>query len=200
MKLSRLFPFLAVAATLAFWLSAAGLPPALSGSASGTWKVDPIHSSVVFRIKHFDVAYFYGRFNTVNGTITLDDDPAKVAIEVEIKAADLDTNNLKRDAHLRSQDFFSVKEFPKITFKSTSAKKAGEKVLDVTGDLTLHGVTKSVSARLTLTGAGKDTKGKERAGGEAHLFLKRSDFGMKYMVGPLSDEVQVIISLEGVKQ
>jgi len=116
-------------------------------------KVDPVHSFVVFRIGHANIGYVWGRFNDPAGSFTLDDaDPAKSSFEIEIKVANVDTHQPKRDEHLQTPDFFNAKQYPTITFKSTSVKKgSAANTLDVTGDLTMHGVTKSVTIPVERT-------------------------------------------------
>lgn len=162
-----------------------------SAVAADGFTADPVHSSVVFKIKHKDTANFYGVFKTVTGTYNIDQaDAAKSSLDLSVDAASVDTRNGGRDNHVKSADFLSVKEFPAITFKSTSVKKTGDKAYDVTGDMTFRGVTKPVTAKVTQT----DDKG---AGLEATFSIKRSDFGNSTMVGKgLSDEVDFIVSLE----
>ena len=168
--------------------------------AADTYKVDPVHSSVVFRIKHLDVSYSYGRFNNPTGTVVWDAaDPTKSSVNVEIKTENVDTDNQKRDDHLRGPDFFDVKQFPTITFKSTAVKAVGENKFDVTGNLTLHGVTKSITISLGKTGEAQTQMG-YRAGWETAFKIKRSDYGMTGMVGPVGDEVELYVSIEGGKQ
>jgi polyisoprenoid-binding protein YceI len=175
---------------------ALGLP----ALAADNYKVDPVHSSVVFRIKHANTAYVWGRFNDPAGSFTLDEaDPSKSTFAIELQAAKVDTANAQRDNHLRSPDFFNAKQYPAITFKSTSVKKLEDNKLEVTGDLTMHGQTKPTTAVVEITGKGEFPPGKHRAGVEATLNVKRSDFGMKAMPG-LSDDVRIIASLEAVKQ
>ena len=164
-------------------------------------KVDPVHSSSAFRIIHAGAAPFWGRFNEPNGTFTLDEsDPTKSSFTIELKADNVDTANAKRDAHLKSPDFFNAKQYPSITFKSTSVKKGEGNKLEVAGDLTMHGVTKPITAAVELTGKGEFPKGTPRAGVEATMTVKMSDFEIKGMPGALSDDVKVIVSLEGVRR
>jgi polyisoprenoid-binding protein YceI len=166
-----------------------------------TYKIDPIHSSNVFRIKHMNVTYFYGRFNAVAGTFAFDDaDPTKCAFDVQIDAASVDTNNTDRDKHVKSAELFDVEKYPKITFKSTSVKKAGEQTYEVAGDLTFHGVTKPLTVKIQRTGAAPGMQGDYISGCETTFEIKRSEFGMTAAIGPLSDEVRLTVSLEGVRQ
>ena len=175
------------------------LGAALSSRAD-TFGVDPVHSTALFRIKHLGTSYTHGRFNDVSGSIVTDPDLAKSSVEIVIKAESVDTHLEKRDQHLRSADFLNVKEFPTITFKSREVKSAGADAFDVTGDLTLHGVTKPLTIRVEKTGSGKDMKGNELIGFETVFTVKRSDFGMDYMVGPVGDEVRMTLAVEAGKK
>lgn len=169
--------------------------------ASG-YNVDPVHSSVVFKVLHQGVAPFYGRFNEVSGTFLIDpENVSHSSINVTIPAASVDTHNKGRDEHLRKPDFFSAAEFPTITFKSTSFTKTGDKTYDVAGDLTMRGTTRPVTAKLTYGGTAKGMRGGEVSGFEATATIKRSEFGVSYMVGPsLGDDVTIILALEGGRQ
>jgi len=168
--------------------------------AADNYKVDPVHSSVIFRIKHANTAYFWGRFNDPAGSFALDEaDPSRSTFTIDLQAAKVDTGNAQRDNHLRSPDFFNAKQYPAITFKSKSVKKLEDNKLEVTGDLTLHGQTKPVTAAVEITGKGEFPPGKHRAGIEATLNVKTTEFGMKGNPG-LSDEVRIVVSLEAVKQ
>ena len=184
----------------AFSLALVVLATALLASplrAADTYKVDPVHSTVIFRINHLGTSWVYGRFDEVAGTFSVDDKTP--SFDFTVNADSVDTNNKQRDTHVKSADFFSVKEFPTITFKSTSVASTGDKKFDVTGDLTLHGVTKSITVPLEFVGAA-DTKMGSRAGYEAHFNVKRSDYGMDKMVGMIGDDVYLTVSFEGVKQ
>lgn len=172
-----------------------------AGAASGAYTVDAVHSTVIFRIKHMNAGYSYGRFNDLAGTFLLDDArPEASSIAITVQTESIDTANEKRDQHLRSPDFFSAKEFPTITFKSTQVKKSGS-AFEVVGDLTLHGVTKPVTATVEPSGTGKGRQGESLAGLEARFTIKRSDFGMTtYLPTALGDEVNLIVALEGARQ
>ena len=201
MKLS--LPILA-AASLGGWLLLAGSSGAATPVAEPvTFAADPVHSGVVFRTTHLGVSSFWGRFNHVEGTVAYDaDDLASSSIEVEIDAKTIDTASPDRDEHLRSPDFFSVKEFPKITFKSTAIEGTPE-AMRITGDLELHGVTKSVTAKGAVIGAGDTFFGDYRTGFEASFELDMNDFDIGFVkerpgaVGPL---VEITISLECIRQ
>ena len=190
----RSFKTLIVAGALALG-SAATL-----AAAADTYKIDPEHGTVIYRVTHFGVGNAYGRFNKPTGTVVLDSaDPSKTKFEFEVKTENLDTANDQRDKHLQSPDFFDAKQFPTISFKSTSVKSDGENKYLVTGDLTLHGVTKSITVPITKTGESDTGRMGYRSGWEATTSLKRSDYGMTGMQGPVGDEVNLVISFEAVK-
>ena len=167
--------------------------------AADTYKIDSEHAAVIFRVTHLNVGNAYGRFNDPTGTVVYDKaDPSKSSFTFEVKTENVDTDNEKRDAHLKSPDFFDAKQFPTITFKSTSVKAEGD-TLQVTGDLNLHGVTKSITVPVKKTGEADTGKMGYRTGWEATVDLKRSDFGMTGMQGPIGDDVHLVISFEAVK-
>ena len=174
---------------------------ALPVLAQETWTVDKGHSTANFKIRHF-TANVVGGFNDFDGTITLDRaNPAKSSVEFTIQAASIDTNSENRDKHLRSADFFDVEKFPTITFKSTAVAAKGKDAFDVTGDLTLHGVTKRVTLPVTFGGFMKTSRG-EKAGFEVETTLNRKDYGIVWNRAldeggfMLSDDVKVTINLE----
>lgn len=170
-----------------------------AAATGGAFKVDPVHASVIFSIKHLKASNFYGRFNDISGSFLLDGSD-KSMIDISVKTASVDTGNSKRDDHIRSQDFFSAKEFPTFSFKSTSVKKTGENTFDVVGELTVRGQTKPLTVKVEKTGEGPGmAPGVTVAGFETRFTFKRSDFGMnKYIAeGALSDEVSLIVAIEG---
>jgi polyisoprenoid-binding protein YceI len=170
--------------------------------AAESYKVDRDHSIVLFSIEHLGLSHVHGRFNETSGSIVVDDaNPAKSSVDIEVKADSLDTNAPKRDAHLKSPDFFNVKQFPTIAFKSKSVKKSGDEEFEVAGDLTVHGVTKPVTVKVSHIGSGADPWGGQRSGFETTFKIKRSDYDMKYMIGAgLGDEVEITVAIEGVRQ
>lgn len=187
--------------SLIFLAATVFIPGAAFAQDAPTWKLDPAHHSALFRVKHNDVAYMYGMFLKPEGTLKLDPaNPVAGSIEFVIPTESVFTNQKKRDDHLRSPDFFNSKQFPQATFKSTKVEKKTDTTLKVTGDLTLHGVTKPVVALLELTGTGKTQDGKDVMGFFTSFDIKRSEFGMDKMVGPASDEIYVILSGEAIKQ
>src|SRR5262249_28549578 len=178
---------------------AAAAPPAPAPKA-GAYAVDPAHSFVLFKIHHFGAGFVWGQFKETEGKIALADDPAKDSIELSIKTTSVDTHNAKRDAHLQSPDFFNAAQFPAITFKSTKVARNADGTLDVTGDLTIRGKTKAVTAKVTPTGAGEDPMKKYRVGFEGRATLNRNDFDVSFMPGALGDNVEIILALESVAQ
>ena len=176
-------------------LTVALLAAPLIAAATEQYQVDPIHSVIIFRIKHMDVGMFYGRFNGPQGSFTYDErDPGKSSFQMSVKAQDFDSGNMKRDQHVRGPDFLNAKEFPTISFKSTSVKSAGDNKLEVQGTLTMHGQTKPVTATLEKIGSNAS-----RVGFEGTLDIKRSDFGVTGVQG-LSDEMRLIVAFQGQKQ
>lgn len=201
MRFSLLLPATLIAAGCGLWLApseAVAAPSALSSVANGRYSIDATHSSVLFRIKHLDVSWSFGRFADFSGDFTLDEDLAKCQVNIEIDAASVDTFDTKRDDHVKGPDFFSVKEFPKITFKSTKVELDGEEY-QVHGDLTFHGATKPVVLVMAKVGAA-DTRMGRRAGFLGSMTLLRRDFGMDtYPNEALSNEVHLTLAIEGVE-
>ena len=168
--------------------------------AADDYTFDLVHSSVSFKARHLDISWIHGRFNEVSGKFSLDrTDPTKSTFELSIKADSVDTGNKARDEHLRQPDYFDAKQFPTLDFKSTSVKaiKGG---YEVTGDFTMHGVTKKVT--ISLEGGKEiDWKGTKRVGFSTNLALKRSDFGFdKTQIGPIGDEALIYIDFEGTRK
>jgi len=169
--------------------------------AADTYNVDTDHTYIMFRVKHLDVGYSYGRFNGPSGTFVFDESlPSNSSIEMQVKTEGVDTNVEKRDNHLRSPDFFNAAEHPVITFKSTSVKKTSSDSYAVAGNLTLLGTTRPISMVARDTGAGKDPWGNYRRGFETTFTIKRSEFGMNFMLGGVSDDVDITVSVEGIRQ
>lgn len=172
-----------------------------SASAAEKYEVDPVHSNVLFKAKHLGVAWVYGQFLKTSGEFTYDgDDASNNSVKWEVEAGSVFTNNKKRDDHLRSSDFLNAKQFPKITFESTGVKEAGDDELEVTGKLTLHGVTKEITTTVKETGAGEGPQGKFRRGFHTKFAIDRTDYGIKTMPGGISNEIKIIVSVEGVRQ
>jgi polyisoprenoid-binding protein YceI len=162
--------------------------------------VDAAHAAAVFKISHLGLSWTYGRFNDVRGEFILDAaDPSKSSFALTIKADSVDTNQPKRDGHLKSPDFFNVKQFPVITFKST-AVKAVKDGYEVTGDLTLHGVTKSVTLSLRGGSMKEFPPGVHRTGFTSDAMVRRNEYGISGFPGAVGDEVYISVSIEGVKK
>ncbi len=169
--------------------------------AAETFQIDGVHSSLLFRVKHLNISYFHGRFNKISGTLTWDDgDAANNALTVEVKTSSVDTGDSKRDKHLESPDFFNAKQFPVTKFTSSSFKKTSDTEYEVVGELELHGVKKEITVTLVKTGAGPGPGGAQRVGFETVFEIKRSDFGMSFMLDGLSDDVRITVALECVQQ
>jgi polyisoprenoid-binding protein YceI len=182
-------------------LTTIGLALTAPAARAEQYKVDPVHSSVVFRIKHLGVSYCYGRFDKISGTFTLDEqNPAASTIDVVVESGSVDTGNAQRDTHLRNPDFFDAAKFPTIRFVSNKVTRQGSGPYSVAGDLTLHGVTKPVTLEIEATGSGKGMMGEVRSGLETIFSIKRTDFGMEKMVGPVADDVRLMVSVEGIRQ
>jgi polyisoprenoid-binding protein YceI len=169
------------------------------------FEIDNSHTSVIFGVSHLGYSFTYGRFNKVSGKFTLDPKgPEASTFQVAIDASSVDTNDAKRDEHLRGPDFFNAGEFPVISFKSTKVEgkrtDAGMTLL-VTGDLTMHGQTRPVTLELQKLGEGPGPGGNGfRTGFNCQTKLKRSEFGMTGMVPNIGDEVAITISFEGVRK
>ncbi len=164
-----------------------------------SWKIDPVHSTSLFRIHHAGAGRFWGRFNDVTGSVSWPrDDSTPPAFDVIVAAESIDTGSSKLDGNLKSPDFFNAREFESISFKSTGGERVKKNHWRVKGDLTMLGVTKPVTAEIEMTGVvGNPVVAK--AGWEARFAVNRSDFGMSWGVdnGALSDDVQLIVALEG---
>ena len=177
------------------------LAAAASASAAETYQFDPVHSSLVFKVKHLGVAYVYGRFNDLNGTLTIDENnPKNSSVQASVRAANVDTNHDKRDNHLRSPDFFNAEEHAMVSFQSTSFERTGSDTYTVKGNLTLLGVTRPIEVSVRHTGSGKDPWGGFRTGYETTFAINRSDFGMDYLLKGVSDEVTIFMAVEAVRQ
>ena len=126
--------------------------------------------------------------------------PAGSAFDIQVNVDTIDTHNEGRDKHLKSPEFFDAAKYPTIAFKSKSVKKTGESTFEATGDLTLHGETRPLTVKIERTGAGPGMKGEHRSALETTFDIKRSEFGMKTMIGPLGDDVRLNVSIEGVRE
>ena len=188
-------------------LAVAALATGLASSgfaAVETYKIDSTHSTVQFSLRHL-VSKYTGSFSTVSGDITVDrDNLEKSSVEAKIDVGSINTSDEKRNAHIKSPDFFDFAKFPSMTFKSTAWKKTGEDTYDVTGDLTIKDVTKPVVLKAKLLGFGDGMGGAKLSGWEVTGAIKKSDFGLAgpAMLGKvLGNDVAIIIGIEaGMKK
>ena len=159
------------------------------------------HAFVNFKISHLGYSWLYGTFKDFDGTFSFDAaNPEASKVNVTLKTASVDTNHAERDKHIRSADFLNASKHATATFESTSVKSTGEGTADVTGNLTLNGVTKPVVIAAKFIGEGKYPWGGYRAGFEGSTTLTLKDFDISMDLGPASQTVELIISVEGVRQ
>lgn len=169
---------------------------------TGTWTVDPAHSSVEFQVRHMGIATVRGKFNSFEGTLEIGEEPKAYGT---VDVASIDTNEEQRDAHLRSPDFFDAETHPKLSFESTAIERVDEDAFRITGDLTLHGVTRPVTLEAVVQGTDIDPWGNERVGLEVVGQINRGDFGMKFnqALGSgnmlVSDKVKLLLDISAVK-
>ena len=186
-------------------LSIAAVSVLLAGYAdpasSEEYRIDPAHSFIQFRTKHLGFSWLVGRFNRFEGIMNYDPaaGPESQSIQVTIDATSLDTNHAERDRHLRGRDFFDVDQYPTVTFVSTGYQ-GDENGGALSGDLTLLGVTRSISFDVHKIGEGGDPWGGYRAGFEGRYVLKRRDFGMSFNLGPSAEEVEIELLIEAVRR
>ncbi len=190
--------FLVILALMAPMAFAQGKDPGVQ-----TFKIDPSHTSIVFKVDHMGFSNVYGMFDGGEGSFTINEaKPDQSAFEITVKADTLNTYEKKRDEHLKGPDFFNVKQYPNIVLKSKSVKKTSANEYLINGDLTLHGVTKPVTFTFKHNKTGLDPWGKMRSGGDTSFTLKRSDYGMTFMSKPgeVGNEVTLMVAVEGVKE
>src|SRR6188768_771395 len=171
-----------------------------------TWNIDTSHSGIHFSVRHMVIAKVRGAFDRFSGVVELDEaNPEASKVSVRIEAASIDTREEKRDAHLRSADFFDVEKYPELTFTSTKIEKLGGDDYRVTGDLTIHGVTKEVVLDAESLGAGKDPWGNDRIAFSAKTAVNRKDFGLTWnqaletggvLVG---EKIEISLDVQAVK-
>lgn len=171
------------------------------------WEIDPVHSQAVFSVKHLMITTVRGQFNVLRGKLDIDEQqPENSWVEAEVDAASIDTRDEKRDAHLRSPDFFDAEKYPTITFKSTKVESVGNNEYRVTGNLTMHGVTKEVTFAAEYSGQLKDPYGLQRAGLSAKTTINRKDFDLNWNAVletggvAVSDIVTIEIDLAAVQK
>ena len=159
------------------------------------------HAFIQFKISHLGYSWLLGRFNEFEGNFSYDEkSPESSKVSVTINTASVDSNHAERDKHLRSDDFLDVKKYPKASFNSTSYTPMGNGKAKVTGDLTLHGVTRSVDIDVTEVGHGDDPWGGYRRGFYGKTTLALKDYNIKMDLGPASREVELFLSVEGIRK
>ncbi len=173
---------------------------------TGTWTVDGAHSKVGFAVKHMGISTVRGEFEEFEGTLELGSDLSSARAYGTVKTASVDTNQPQRDEHLRSADFFDAANYPEITFESTSIEQAGEDTYRITGQLTLHGVSRELVLEAELQGTETDPQsGSEKIGLEVTGQLSRGDYGMQFNMAlgsgnmMVSDKVKLALDIEAVK-
>lgn len=163
-------------------------------ASAAQYSVDPTHTFITFRVQHLGVSWLNGRFNDISGTFDYDaSNESASQVEMHVKTASVDSNHAERDKHLRSDDFLDVDKYPTASFKSSSFDGKSLK-----GELTLHGITKSIVIDVAKIGEGKDPWGGYRAGFVGTHNLKRSDFGISYNLGPAAEVVEMQFNVEGI--
>lgn len=173
---------------------------------TGTWNVDPAHSTVAFAVKHMGIATVRGEFKEFEGTLEVGEDLTSAKAQGSVRVASLDTNEAQRDAHLRSADFFDVEQHETLTFASTRIEPLDEQTLRITGNLTLHGVSKEITLEAVVQGTDTDPWGNERVGLEVIGQLSRGDYDMKFnqALGSgnmlVADRVKLSLDISAVKQ
>lgn len=176
---------------------------ALSSSATADSYVidtDRSHASITFRINHLGFSWITGRFDDFNGTFTFDEkNPENSMVNVEIDTESVNTNHAERDKHLRSKDFLDVSKYPTGIFESTGVKLNGDKAT-ITGNLTLHGVTKKIEIEAEAVGSGKDPWGGYRQGFTGTTKIALKDFGIDFDIGPASQVVELTLDIEGIRK
>jgi polyisoprenoid-binding protein YceI len=159
------------------------------------------HAFIQFKIPHLGYSWLLGRFNDFEGSFSYAaDDPAASEVEVVIRTASIDSNHAERDKHLRGEDFLEVDRYPEARFVSTGFEEKGDGAAVLTGDLTLHGVTRPVTIDVEHVGHGPDPWGGYRRGFEGRTTLRLADYGIDYDLGPASRAVDLYLSVEGIRQ
>ena len=189
---------------IAIWcLAVTAAIPSVATAAVERYVIDTEggHAFVQFRIKHLAYSWLYGRFDDFSGTFTYDtEDTSNSAVEVTINTASLDSNHAERDKHLRGKDFLDVDRYPQAPFRSTAYKETGFNTSVLEGELTLKGITKPVRIEVQRIGNGPDPWGGYRRGFQGSTSFALKDFGIDYNLGPAAREVEMILSIEGVRQ
>ena len=179
-------------------LLAASLP--MAALAADSYTIDPPHTFPRFMINHLGFSTMQGRFDKTSGKVTLDRAAKTGSLDISIEAGSISTGFAKRDEHLRSPDFFNVVEFPNITYKSTAIKFKGDAPSSVEGELTMAGVTKPVTLTIDAFNCGTNPMNKkDECGAAASAQIKRSDFGIKFGLPAIGDDVKLVFEVEAIK-
>lgn len=164
-----------------------------------TYKIDPVHSQVIFRIGHLQVSGVYGRFNDFTGTFELDAGGDLKSAVAKVGAKSIDTHVEARDDDVR-ENYIFAERFPSIDFQAKKIETVRPNVYRLTGDLTLHGVTRPLTVTATKTGEGTGMRGEKRVGADVKFSIKRSDFGLNYGLPGVGDDVELMVNIEGIQQ
>jgi polyisoprenoid-binding protein YceI len=178
-------------------------PTATTALPTGTWKVDKVHSSVEFQVKHLGIATVKGQFTEFEGTLEVS--PENTVASGTVQVASVNTREPARDEHLRSPDFFDAEQNPEISFHSTAIRPVDEDTFEIDGDISIHGITRPLTLKAVLEGTETDPQGNDRVGVSAVAQINRSDFEMKFNAAlgsgnvVVSDKVKILIDLSAVK-
>ncbi|MEE4545217.1 YceI family protein [Streptomyces sp. V4-01] len=174
----------------------------IDGYVAGTWTIDAVHSDVSFYVRHLGVSKVRGHFAEFSGTIVTAENPLESTVNAVIKTTSVSTNNEMRDNHVRGEDFLDVEKFPELTFTSATIRAKTSELFEVDGELTLHGVTKTVTLQLELNGFGTHYEGHAIAGFSAATEISRSEFGVTGGAAgaAVSDKIRIALEIEAAAQ
>jgi polyisoprenoid-binding protein YceI len=171
-----------------------------AGFSLGGFAIDPNHSSIVFRVKHLGITFVYGKFHHAMGRyVPPNGESGQSEIDIRVRVMDIDTGNALRDEHLQSPDFFHAEKYPWITFRSVSIETLDTESFKVLGDLHFHGVTRRITIQAFKTDTLGDGPGQARMGFMGTFTIRRSDYGMKRMLGGVGDRVEMTVNVRGIQ-
>lgn len=171
----------------------------LASAAPENYTIDPTHTYPSFAVSHWGFSTMRGRFDRTTGKLVVDRQGRSVSADITVEARSITTGDTKRDEHLRSPDFFNVAEHPRITFRSTGSKWNGDNLAELSGNLTMLGVTRPVTLRIDTFRCGEDPRKQQRCGADASVSLKRSDYGMRFAIPAVGDDIAMTFEIEAVK-
>lgn len=178
-----------------------GLVPWSAGAADYVIDTAKAHAFIQFKVSHLGYSWLLGRFNRFSGEFSYDEDrPEEARVRVEIDTASVDSNHAERDKHLRGKDFLDVAEFPKATFRSTGFRELGDGKAELTGEFTLRGVSRPLTIAVDAIGHGKDPWGGYRRGFQGSARFALADYGIVKNLGPATKEVELYLSIEGIRR